>query len=178
MNDLPLHPAHLADLKKSGLSDETISAARIYTPRPGDINKILGPRFQKVQSILAFPYSGCDGFERYKLFPPIQTENGTIKYFQPPKTGNALYIPPDTKAILGDVNIPIYITEGEKKALKATQEGLFCVGTGGLWNWSDGSEEKKLIQDFEQIILKGRTIFIVPDNDWLSTDRHGERKNL
>lgn len=179
MSDLSLHPDHLADLKKSGLTDETIRAAGICTVRPADINKICGPHFSgKVSSVLAFPYHGHNGFTRYKLFPAVQTDNGTLKYFQPPKTGNSLYFPPGLEAILGDVSIPLYVTEGEKKALKATQEGLFCLAMGGLWNWSDASEEKNLIPDFNKITLKGRTIFIVPDNDWLNTDRHGERKNL
>lgn len=179
MNDFCLHPDHLADLKKSGLSDATIKAVGVYSLRPGDINKLIGPFFSgKVSSVLVFPYADHNGFTRYKLFPPVQAENGTVKYYQPPKTGNALYVPPDTKAILGDVNVPLYISEGEKKALKATQEGLPCIGIAGLWNWSDGGEEKNLISDFELLNLNGRTVNLVPDNDWEQPDRHGERKNL
>jgi hypothetical protein len=80
--------------------------------------------------------------------------------------------------ILKDPSTPIYIVEGEKKCLKGLQEGLSCIGLGGLWSWSDGSEEKNLIPDFDLIEWKGRTVYLVPDNDWLSPDRHGERKNL
>lgn len=80
--------------------------------------------------------------------------------------------------ILPNSSIPIYFTEGIKKALKACQEGIPCIAMSGLWNWSDGSEDKNLIPDFDLIALEGRTVNIVPDNDWLSPDRHGERKNL
>jgi len=52
------------------------------------------------------------------------------------------------------------------------------VGLGGLWSWSDGSEEKRLIPDFDKINFKGRTVYLIPDNDWLKPDRHGDKKNL
>jgi hypothetical protein len=48
----------------------------------------------------------------------------------------------------------------------------------GLWNWSDGSDDKNLIPDFDHIKFDHRSVFLVPDNDWLNPDRRGERKNL
>jgi hypothetical protein len=177
-NDLSLHPVHLEDLSRSGLKDETIREAGIHSVPPYDISKKLEGRFSKVKSLLVFPYPGCEGFERYKLFPPQQTGKGTVKYYQKSGTPPRLYIPHKVTPILSDTSIPIYFTEGEKKTLKANQEGLFCIGLGGLWNWSDGSEEKNLIPDFDLFTLEGRTVYIVPDNDWLSPDRHGKPKNL
>ena len=56
------------------------------------------------------------------------------------------------------------------------QEGLYCVGLSGLWNWSNGNKE--LIPDFDLIKLQGREVYIVPDNDWLQPNKHGYRKNL
>lgn len=177
-NPLSLHPDHLEDLRKSGLLNETITQAGIYSVRPSDIPKKLEGKFMKVESLLAFPYPGADGFERFKLFPAQQTEKGTIRYYQKAGTAPRLYIPAKAQAVLQDVSIPLYLTEGEKKALKACQEGLFCISAGGLWNWSDGSEEKNLIPDFDKIEWKGRTVYLIPDNDWLDPDRHGEPKNL
>jgi hypothetical protein len=85
-NDLiSLHPEHLQDLLKSGLSDETIKENRLYSVLPRDISKKLEGHFPKVESLLALPY-GDDGFERYKLFPPQQTEKGTAKYYQKAET--------------------------------------------------------------------------------------------
>jgi len=179
-HDFSLHPAHLANLKTdTGLSNETIQQEGIYSVPPRDIDKILGSALsKKVSSLLAFPYPGCDGFIRYKLFPPVQTENGTIKYFQPPGTGNFLYVPKGIEAAFADASIPLYITEGEKKAVKAKQEGIPCVAMGGLWSWSDGTEGKSLISDFDKINFNGRTVYLIPDNDWEQPDRHGEPKNL
>lgn len=174
-DQISLHPDHLADLKKSGLSDETILLAKVYSVPPHDITKKLGANYPDVKSVLAFPYPGCDGFERYKPFPSL---DGKPKYLQKKDTGSHLYIPEKVRPILPDTSVPIYIAEGEKKALKACQEGMDCIAIGGLWNWSDGSENKNLIPDFNLISFDGRPIFIIPDNDWLNLDRHGERRNL
>lgn len=179
---LSLHPAHLEDLRKSELSDETIKQAGIYSVPPGDINKKLGPGFphpSKINSLMAFLYPGTNGFERYKLFPPL----GDRKYHQGEGTGNRLYIPLTVGAVLKDTSIPLHITEGEKKVLKAVQEGLFCIGLGGLWNWvqkkaKEEEEDKTLIPDFDLVEWKDRTVYLIPDNDWLSPNRHGEPKNL
>lgn len=130
INDLisRLHPDHLADLRKSGLSDDTIREAGIRSVPPRDINEIFG-------------------YETH------------------------------VKSALNDLSIPLYITEGEKKALKACQEGLYCVAISGLWNWKV-KDKDELISDFDLIALGGRTAYIVPDNDWLLPDRYGKSKNL
>ncbi len=88
-----------------------------------------------------------------------------------------MYIPSKIKPVLKDVSIPLNITEGEKKALKGCQEGLYCIAISGLWNWKV-KNENKLIPDFDQIALDGRTVYLIPDNDWLEPNRNGERKNL
>lgn len=174
-DSISLHPDHLQDLKKSELSDETIRESGIYSCPPKDINKKIGFNDPKIESLLCFPYPGCDGFERYKPFPSIA---GQPKYLQKKGIENHLYIPEKVRPILSDPSVDLYITEGEKKTLKACQEGLYCIGSGGLWNWSDGSENKNLISDFDFIEWKNRTVYLIPDNDWLNPDRHGYKKNL
>src|SRR6266542_6487243 len=54
------------------------------------------------------------------------------------------------------------MTEGEKKALKANQEGLACVAVGGLWNWQVGGRP---IADLDRIDWCEREAVIVPDSD-------------
>lgn len=59
-----LSPDHLIDLRKSGLTDDTITKANIHSVPPRDISKILGKGYaDKVDSLLAFPY-GKNGFCR------------------------------------------------------------------------------------------------------------------
>ena len=172
--ELKFHPLHLTDLRKSGLTDETIYNAAIESVRPEDINRELGYCLPGITSAYRIPYPGTDGFSRFRVFCE---ERGGPKYLQRKGSGNWLYIPEITRGVLDDVSVPIYFTEGEKKTLKACQEGLPCVGLSGLWNWKN-KNSKRLIDDFNLIALSDRTVYIIPDNDWLEPDRHGYPKNL
>lgn len=170
--NLPLALNHLKDLEKSGLSYATIKEASINSVRLSDINKKLGFHAKNVNSAYEIPYG--NGYSIYKIFYKEGYEGH--KYLAPKGYSNQLYIPPKVKGVLQDPSIPLYITEGEKKALKACQEGLNCIAISGLWNWSNGN--KGLIEDFDKIALKGRIICLVPDNDYLVPNRKGEEKNL
>ena len=176
---LNLHPEALEDLRRSGLSDETIVAAGLYTPAPGDLPRFLGTRLvAQVQHIMVFPYDGAshdglwrhnDEFVRCKLFPSVSDGQGhTIRYYQRGGTPPRLYIPARARASLTDPTAPLFITEGEKKALKAGQEGLACVAVGGLWNWQTGGRP---IADLDRIDWYEREAVIVPDSDvWTRPD--------
>jgi len=162
-----LLPDHLADLKKSSLSDEFIEKAGIYSVPPGDIPKIMGWD-APINSMLAFPYPETD-CTRYKLFPPLKRkgEPRAQKYFQAKGSGLHLYQLPGFDSDAND----IYITEGEKKTLKACQDGLNCLGLSGLWNWKVKSEDA-LIADFDLFNFKGKNVYLVPDNDWQAPDKN------
>ncbi len=69
-------------------------------------------------------------------FLPVSDGQGhTIRYYQRGGTPPRFYMPARARAALTDPTVPLLVTEGEKKALKAIQEGLACVAVGGLWNW-------------------------------------------
>jgi|GEM_PF-568108 len=171
-----LHPEHYHDLQKSGLSDQTITESGIESIRPSDISKELGFNHSGILSVYKIPYPGINDFCRYKLFYDPACKSKRLKYIQKKGTESHLYIPDKVRPVLRDITIPLHITEGEKKALKACQEGLHCIGLPGLWNWSDGS--KNLIPDFNLVNFENRIIYIIPDNDWKLPDRHGYKKNL
>ena len=172
MTNHNLHPQHHADLQRSGLSDESIRSACIATVPPGKISKRLGYDDSGLSSMYEIPYG--EGFSRYRCFY-LEGKAGP-KYLQPKNSGNRLYIPSLAASILNDPTKPLYITEGEKKALKACQEGLPCVGLPGLWNWK--IKGGGLIADFEKIVLRDRQVIIVPDNDYRKPGRNGYKKNL
>jgi hypothetical protein len=174
MTELSLHPDHLTDLRKSGLTDKTILEAGIKSVSPDLINKKIGYNIQRLISAYEIPYPDTD-FYRYKVFYD-EGIRGKPKYLQRKNTGNRLYIPPEVRPLLSNPALHLCITEGEKKALKTAQEGLPCIALSGLWNWSNGTKE--LIPDFDLIALEGRTVYIIPDNDWLQPNKHGYRKNL
>jgi hypothetical protein len=170
---LSVHPEALEDLRKSGLADATIEAAGLYTAMPEEVRRILSARLAgQVRHVLVFPYEVASpgvpvaqsgAYVRYKLFPSVTDGHGhTIRYYQLPGTPPRLYIPGRARAALADPAVPMLITEGEKKALKADQEGLACVAVGGLWNWQTGGRP---IADLDRIDWVERETVIVPDSD-------------
>jgi hypothetical protein len=176
---LSLHPEALEDLRRSGLSDATITEAGLYTPAPGELPRLLSARLAgQVRHVLVFPYDGAshgglwrrdDEFVRCKLFPPVSDGQGhTIRYYQRGGTPSRLYVPARARAALADPSVPLLITEGEKKALTANQEGLACVAVGGLWNWQAGG---RAVADLDRIDWYEREAVIVPDSDiWTRPD--------
>jgi len=153
------HPDHLADLRVSGLTDETIRAAGVYSIRPCDIALFFGRRGvpEEVSSALCFPYQGGD-FARIKLFAAL----GKMKYSQPPGTGARLYAPFTVKPG------KIIVAEGEKKVLVGIQSGVNAVGIGGLWNWLRNGEP---IADLDALAWDAREVTVIPDSDvWQRPD--------
>jgi hypothetical protein len=140
---LNLFPEHLEDLKKSGLNEDTILKAGLYSLEKEELEKTLGYKLpEKVNYTgIAFPYS--EEFTRYKIFPPVVWKDGEkqVKYLQAKASGVHAYFP---KGIDLSVDVPLYFTEGEKKALKAVQSGLNCVGLGGIWNWKNATSERPI----------------------------------
>lgn len=172
-----LHPEHLADLRKSGITDQTIRAQKIRTVPPSMIDLLLGFRAPKVTSAYLIPFGDPRGgwldLVRLKVFPTLTTEKGTIKYLQPRRSGVRLFFPLVTLARVLHGDEPLWATEGEKKALTAAQLGLPAVGFCGINGWHvKGS--LALLPDFDCIYLRGRTVEMVPDGD-IATNPNVER---
>lgn len=156
---------HGVDLEKSGLSTEMICRAKLYSLNRSQAKAALGFLPPGVESVLGIPY-GQSGFVRFKLFPPGKDKLGKkTKYLQARNSGVQLYVPPGIEEALSDISIPLIITEGEKKGLKAVQEGLCCVALGGVNNWKlRGAEEP--IAAIRAIPLNGRVVRIAHDSDF------------
>jgi hypothetical protein len=142
----------LANLRGSGLTDQTIRQNELRTD--GDA--------------LVFPYRGLDGkvncFARRRPHVPRMVDGKLAKYEQPKGSPLRAYYPSASLPKLRDRDSPVYIAEGEKKALALSQLGLAAVGIGGVWCWKKkGTDE--LIDDLAVIEWNGRDVFIVFDYD-------------
>ncbi|MGE5443209.1 MAG: DUF3854 domain-containing protein [Ignavibacteriales bacterium] len=106
-------------------------------------------------------YPNVPGYYRLKLKEKI----GDAKYLSPKDRGNHAYILPQVAEVAKSYNPdkPIFITEGEKKAAKATIDGFPCIGLSGIRNFKDS--EKDLLPDFDQYVWKDRIVYIVFDSD-------------
>src|SRR5262249_19212599 len=164
-----LHPAHLQDLHCSGLNDATIELMGCQSVPPAEINRLAPGGLTGVESLLAFPYFGVTGFCRYKLFPPLKTKDGSLRYFQPKDSGCHLYVLPPVAEKLYDSYAPLFIVEGEKKTAAAVQKGLNAIGIGGVWNWK-AKDSWKGIEELQTIAFADRDVGLVFDSDTWTRD--------
>lgn len=188
-----LSEAHIADLKKSGISDSTIESARadgwLWTATASETASLgYGTADYPVGEALAFEYVGVQ--------PPLTRIKPTILY-QPPwkekpqkylspsskvyPAGSRLYIPANLdRSILENTAVPLFITEGEKKAIKMTQDGYPCVALAGVSNWVRKPRDEfgdplkdelgcnlpsEPIQDLGLINWEARRTYIIFDSD-------------
>jgi len=169
---MTLLPHHREDLRKSGLSDATIDAAGIYSETSHDkLASLLGYKrwAKKNGPALVFPFQNELGAKvLYRLKPdnPRRDAKGKIrgKYLSPKGSDVRLYVPPSVNGELVDADKSLLVTEGEKKSLKASQDGFPCVGLAGVDCWHT-RRSSALIADLERIKWKGRKVYIVFDSD-------------
>lgn len=157
-----LTPGHRDELHRSGLTDETIGAAGLYSTRDArDLVGWSGPA-------LVFPYSTHNGSAAYTRVKLDKPDKAGKHYRSPAGQPNRLYIPSLLdRAILADSATPLWLTEGEKKALKACQEGLACLALPGVWSWKtrDYRDQSIPIADLDLVTWRGRTVYLVFDSD-------------
>ncbi len=167
-----------SDLQKSGLSPENFHIEVLESE--AELEERLG--FSSIPDKSSnwikllehggywIPYPNAPDYYRPKLKSPIDTKDGTVKYLSPKKEmgfGNIPYIFPEVKKILDTYNPDkrIFITEGEKKAAKATLEGFPCIGISGVWNFK--GSENEFLPELDGYIWKDRSVYIVFDSDIL-----------
>jgi putative DNA primase/helicase len=165
-----LFPEHLADLRASGLTDETIEMMGVFSVPQKEIKEHLGFAMAGMESLLCFSY-GPD-FHRDKVFPPGLT-NGTgekIKYLQPKNSSTQLYVLPPVAQRVLDISAPLIFTEGEKKtgALVQVKKDAAIAGITGTWSWIQNGEP---IPDLEKVPILGRWVALCFDSDtWTRFD--------
>lgn len=147
-----LSPPHTEHLHASGLDDETIRLAELYTePNPRALTVLLErpyPRGCGPAIVIPFYMPGATEPHAYRLRPTHprtvkhRGKGRVVKYDQAQRPGVLVYFTPRARAAGGytDVAHVCHWTEGEKKALALDQLGLVCVGLTGVWNWSDPGE--------------------------------------
>lgn len=177
VSDGALAPEHLADLRKSGLSDDTIRLQKIRSVPPHLIDQLLGFDARAVVSAYLIPFpnplGGWLNHVRLKVFPTLTTERGRLKYLQPRGSGVRLFFPLRTLAATLTGSAPLWLCEGEKKGLAVAQLGLPAVGFCGIEGWHLAGS-RALLPDFDALHLEGRRVKLVPDGDW-QTNRNVHR---
>ena len=178
-----LLPNHLAELRASGLTDETIAANNVHSESdPKAVGKLLNwstGRAKQLGAVLVYPHFGRDGnpLDHATVKPDHPRDRGDkpgkVKYENPRQRSNRLYVPAGARPTLADPTAVLLVTEGCKKALAATLHEFPCVSLPGVWNWVAPREKKNgkkvgklaLNDDLAAIAWKGRRVYIVFDSD-------------
>lgn len=102
--------------------------------------------------------------------PRMGDDGKMIKYEWPARVPLCLDVLPRYRDALGDVTIPIWITEGAKKAdalASAFGNTIVPINVNGVWGWRrkehDGS--KHPLEDLDAIAWAGRRVVLAFDND-------------
>jgi hypothetical protein len=90
-----------------------------------------------------------------------------IKYETLSGSCMVLDVPPATRPSLDDPSIPLWITEGIRKADSGASRGLAIIGLLGVWNWrgTNAHGGKVALPDWECIALNGRRVYLAFDSD-------------
>ena len=100
-----------------------------------------------------------------------------VKYENP--LGAAMFpdVHPRIREQVHDVTVPLWFTEGIRKADSAISRGLCCVALTGVDLYRDpGAPVPRLHEDFDSFALRGRRVFIAYDSDVMIKD--GVRRAL
>jgi hypothetical protein len=114
------------------------------------------------------PPDGSNGLYTFRPdYPRAHRDGKEVKYELPRGMSARLDVPPRCQAMLGDPQIPIWITEGQKKADALATHGFCAVAVLGVWNWKgrNGLGGITLLADFDHIAWNGRTVNLVFDSD-------------
>ena len=172
---LPLSQEHRAILERSGISPEVIaergywSAPEWKTLKAGGVLNFRGTQLHAESfPAMVIPQHDPAGEHPYSVLrwdrPRITKAGKPIKYDVPAKIALRLDVPPSCRLALADPDLPLWITEGSKKADALASRGIVAINVPGVWAWKVPS----LQADFDSIVLGGREVVIAFDSDILT----------
>jgi hypothetical protein len=104
---------------------------------------------------------------QYRPDTPRVDQGKPVKYDTPWKARMRLDFGPAPHDWLGDPAVPLWITEGIKKADALRSHHLHAIGLLGVDNWrgTNARGGKTALPDWEDVALNGRAVHIVFDSD-------------
>lgn len=99
--------------------------------------------------------------------PRCNAKGKQIKYETPVGQRNGIDVPPGVGSMLGIPAIPLWITEGVKKADCGAARGLCIVALPGVWSWRGKNQYggKVAVGDWNDIALDTRQVILAFDGD-------------
>lgn len=163
---------HLEHLKASAISTEVIKE-RGYRSVLGktDLKSACFSKAQQRAPGILIPLYSVDGssigYQYRPDNPRLNSRGKPIKYENPSGSTIRLDVPPRCKIVLKDPSVPIFFTEGVKKADALASQGACAVALNGIWGFKGKNSfgGVTILADFDSIALQGREGFVVYDSD-------------
>ncbi len=173
---------HRRLLAASGISDDIIAArgyrtVSAHNPGHGDDRELTGLGFtqrmrERVKNTpgLLVPLldkrGDCWGWQLRNFIPDNGLDSQWAKYHSPLGQTNHIDVPPGVGDDLDDPSVPLWITEGSKKADCAFLHGLACIALLGVYGWRGTNDlgGVKALADWEDIALN-REVNLAFDSD-------------
>ncbi|MDY6833914.1 MAG: DUF3854 domain-containing protein [Chloroflexota bacterium] len=120
---------------------------------------------------LLIPMWGVDGQRvgyQYRPDNPREKNGGKpIKYESRSGAPNRLDCHPRCRRMLEDPRVPVWVTEGCKKADALASAGQCAIDVSGVWNWKGKNTlgGKTILADFDYVAWDGREIYLAFDSD-------------
>src|SRR5215218_2100895 len=154
-------------VEESGIAPQVIvdRGYRTVTTK-AELKRLGFSKTQQLAPALVIPMYGPTGelvTHQIKPDSPRKDRDGKpIKYETPAKSRVRLDVHPSQADRLKEPTIPLWITEGVKKADCLVSRGQCVVALQGVWCWlKDGLP----LPEWEDIKLRGRTEYVVFDSD-------------
>ncbi|MGC4192906.1 MAG: DUF3854 domain-containing protein [Thermomicrobiales bacterium] len=171
-SDAPLLlPPHQALLDGSGIDPDVVVARgyRSITTKAEMQRLGFSASQARVPALLIPVHDVLGQIATYQARPdePRIRDGKPLKYETPRGSHMVLDVPPGCRTLLGDPSIPLFITEGARKADAAASHDLCCIAVLGVWNWRGTNAQggKVALPDFEVVALNGRDVYLVFDSD-------------
>ena len=166
---LHIFDQHAALLAASAVSPE-VARERGYVSA-GEKTRLERAGFAKSQRVvpsLLIPIYGTDGELRLHQTRPDnpRLDNGKPRKYETPwRQPICLDVPRRVNGQLADPAVPLWITEGARKADAAVTAGLCCIALIGVDGWQS---KGVALPDWKLVRLKDREVLIAYDSDVMS----------
>lgn len=173
---LHLTPEHVAMLVASRISPE-VAKARGYRSisTKAELKRLGYADTQLIVPTLFIPIWDVHGemsLHHARPNEPRMRDGKPVKYEFPAGKHMVIDVHPSIRDKVRNPTIPLFITEGAKKADAAISQGLCCTAIIGVWNWRGSNEYggKTALPDWDSIALKDkhdkpRQVYIAYDSD-------------
>jgi hypothetical protein len=158
-------------IEKSGITPEVVEARGYRTIEKKVELKTLGfsDSQRNTPGLLIPVYSPTGEIATYQFRPdqPRIGKKGKVKYETPSGSRMVLDVHPSARKMLGNPAVPLFVTEGLKKADALVSRDLCAVTLLGVWSWRGRNSDGGLttLAEWDYVALNDREVYIVFDSD-------------